>query len=86
MVGVSGAVCRVLCMARHWGPGPHPPPGTPPPPRLAELEGKVKVAQSTDMEEFARRYGLDMLVKPEQTKLDQDELIHGRTRATVRRA
>ena len=78
--------CVVCCAWPGTGAQGLPLHPAPPPPRLAELEGKVKVAQSTDMEEFARRYGLDMLVKPEQTKLDQDELIHGRTRATVRRA
>lgn len=55
------------------------------PPSLpsTELEGQVKVTQTTDMVDFARRFGLEMLVRPESVKKEEDELLHGRTRATV---
>lgn len=43
----------------------------------------MKVTQTTDMVEFARRFGLEMLVRPESVKKEEDELLHGRTRATV---
>ncbi|KFM23400.1 DNA-directed RNA polymerase I subunit RPA12 [Auxenochlorella protothecoides] len=51
--------------------------------QLHELEGQVKVTQTTDMVDFARRFGLEMLVRPESVKKEEDELLHGRTRATV---
>lgn len=48
-----------------------------------ELEDKVRVFHETDMDDYARRYGLEMLVKSNEQKEQEEALVKGRTRATV---
>ena len=49
---------------------------------LDELEDKIEVVHETDMEDYARRYGLEMLVKTE-AQAEAEAAHKGRTRATV---
>lgn len=49
---------------------------------LAELEDRVVVVHETDMNEYARQYDLEPLVKSE-ARLEEEEALQTRTRATV---
>jgi DNA-directed RNA polymerase I subunit RPA12 len=43
----------------------------------------VIIVHDTDMEDYARRFGLEMLVKSEAQLEEEEDLLKGRTRATV---
>jgi len=47
-----------------------------------ELEDQVVVVHETDMEDYARKYGLEPLVKSE-ARVEEEAALQGRTRATV---
>ncbi|KAG7670168.1 hypothetical protein Ndes2526B_g06570 [Nannochloris sp. 'desiccata'] len=49
---------------------------------LNELEDQVVVVHETDMEGYARQYGLEPLVKSE-ARVEEEAALQGRTRATV---
>jgi DNA-directed RNA polymerase I subunit RPA12 len=51
-------------------------------PCFAELEDKVVIVHDTDMNDYARRFGLEPLVKSEERQ-EEEEALRGRTRATV---
>lgn len=48
----------------------------------AELEDKVVLVHESDMDDYTRRYKLEPLVKTD-TQLEEEEVLKGRTRATV---
>lgn len=49
---------------------------------LKELEDKIVVVHETDMEEYARKFNLEPLIRNE-SQVEEEEALKGRKRATV---